>query len=151
MANFDAVDLRHMAEHGANQGQSGLIYHQEMTALYEKNKSEIWEMVIEDSEAFRRSPYAFLASLEGAEYIGDYSQHASLLVQYAAERIAYEETFGKEEENREPTNHTLEQTQERAQLQARLGKDQQITQERQKAQSQTRQAQQSRDRDERMR
>ncbi len=60
-------------------------------------------------------------------------------------------SFGEEDYQKtvEAEEKQPDQTQERAELQARLGQDQQITQERQKAQPQTRQAQQSRDQDER--
>ena len=96
---FSKQELQDLATYGAQGGFSGLIYYHETVPLYEKHKEEIWEMLMEDAESMGHdNPYQLLATFGGAENIGDYAQHANLLVWNAAERIAQEEV-NREEEN----------------------------------------------------
>src|SRR3990167_4428166 len=49
--NFETSELERMLEYGADSGFDGLIYYSETCELYERFKTEIWEMLAEDTES----------------------------------------------------------------------------------------------------
>ncbi len=98
LSKFEIRELKDIATHGANAGWGGLVYYHETVALYEQYRDEIWEMLLEDTESMGHdNPYALMATFGGAKDVGDYTQHANLLVWYAAERVAREITDRGEE------------------------------------------------------
>ncbi len=89
-ANFTRSELNSIADYGANTGWYGLTYYSQTTKLYEKFKDEIWEHIIEESEADGYSnPFAYLAEFESAKSIEDEITMKNWLVWYMAESIAY--------------------------------------------------------------
>ncbi len=122
--------------------------HELISAIYEKHKDEIWEFTLSgDSKQFNIFMMLQFANeqafIKGEDKATRRKTNINLLVKFAVAKIGTQVI----ESTKSTNNRTSEQTQERAELQARIGKDQQITQERRKGHEQNRQAQQSRDQD----
>ena len=87
--NYDADELREIAEHGCSDGVTGMTYYTETTSLYDRFGEELWEMLSDDADDFGYpTALSFLASLNGAENVSTPAQAANLIVWYAAERVA---------------------------------------------------------------
>jgi len=88
-ASFNADELSDIATHGADKGWPHLTYYTDTVELYERFKDEIWNMLLEDTEAIGyKNPYEMIATFGGANSVGSYTQHANLMTWYAAERTA---------------------------------------------------------------
>ena len=89
-------ELADIANHGCMSGFSGLIYYSETTTLYNEYKDDIWEMVAQDVEDFGyKSDIGFIDSFTGAQNVTGADQFENLLVWYAAEKIAWQQTDGE--------------------------------------------------------
>ncbi len=93
MQQFDKDELMDICSYGCISGYPGLIYYSETTELYREYEDEIWEMLQEDADSFGCSSIAeLIATFNGAKDANNRDQFENLLVWYAAERIAREET-----------------------------------------------------------
>ena len=91
--NFEKSELERMLEYGADSGFDGLIYYSETCELYERFKTEIWEMLAEDTESpGYKNPIELIAAFNGAGGVASADAFENLLVWYAAERTAREIT-----------------------------------------------------------
>jgi hypothetical protein len=92
LANFEPDQLSDIASHGADAGWHGLIYYTDTCKLYQRFKSEIWEMLLEDAESLGQNVFEMIANFGRAKDVGSADQFENLMTWYAAERIAREET-----------------------------------------------------------
>ena len=90
--NLSKGQLKDLAAHGADAGWPGLTYYKDTCKLYEKYKDEIWEWLLEDAEECGQSVFEMIAGFGGAKDVGSCDQFENLMVWYAAERVAREQT-----------------------------------------------------------
>ncbi len=75
--NFDKDDIRTLAEHGASDGVSGLIYYAETSKLYDIFKDDIWNMIEDDLFGSDKTPLQYIAELNGGENVAETQQCAT--------------------------------------------------------------------------
>jgi hypothetical protein len=87
---FEPEELADMVRHGVSGGFGGLTYYRETAELYQKYKSEIWDMLLSDAENCGENVFRMISQFNWAKNIGGVAQVENLLVWYAAEGIASE-------------------------------------------------------------
>jgi len=90
--NFDKDEMEDIVEHGADYGYHHLTYYTDTIKLHDKFEDEIWNKLSVDGDAQGLNIMQFIASLGGAEWVGDLTQFKNLLVWYMAEETARELT-----------------------------------------------------------
>jgi len=88
IANFDEGTLCDLAKNGAQNGFEGLIYDDETSELYKNHKDEIWKMLGDDGEDYGESILKMISHFRGANEVFRASNFETLLVWYAAEKVA---------------------------------------------------------------
>jgi len=84
-----AEDLENIAENGFGKGVTGLIYYEEIYAVYDAYQHEIWELLAEQAEGCGYdNALAFMASFNGAKQVSDQDTFKNLLTWYAVEELA---------------------------------------------------------------
>jgi hypothetical protein len=98
LEQFDRIQLADIANHGANNGFCGLVYTSELRELYTKYEEEIWDMLEEEADALgEESALSMISHFNGAKGVNNPASFESLLMYYAAEKIAYDATQGEYE------------------------------------------------------
>jgi len=88
--NFSKEERRDIVEFGCSSGFHHLTYYSDTVKLYRRFEEEIWDSLFEDADAYGNvSILQFIASLNGAEDVGDETQLKNLLVWYIVEKTAY--------------------------------------------------------------
>lgn len=84
-----AEDLENIAENGFQRGVTGLIYDEEIYAVYDAYQHEIWELAVEQAQGCGYdNALAFMASFKGAKQVVDQDTFKNLLTLYAVEELA---------------------------------------------------------------
>ncbi len=80
-----------IVKHGADCGWAHITCYQECVELYTQFESEIWEMLVEDSESFgHKTPLEFIATFNRSDMADNPDGFKNLLVWFACERVARE-------------------------------------------------------------
>ncbi len=99
-ANLSATERRDLAEHGAAGGFAGLIYYHETSALFDKYRDEIWEVLAQIADAVigRPSPVHLIAHITHSVTLNPWSTFANLCVWTVAEHYCETELNEKEQQ-----------------------------------------------------
>ena len=83
--------VQDIATHGSDCGFTYITYYEECVGLYKRFESEIWEMLVKDSESFgHKNPMEFIATFNRSDMTEDPDTFKNLLVWYACEHVAHE-------------------------------------------------------------
>ena len=88
-ANFYHSELEDITNHGCASGFPGLTYYSDTVKLFERFKDEIFDLLVEESEALGYDNiYQFMASFNAGYMPSDYTTFANQMTWYAAETYA---------------------------------------------------------------
>lgn len=84
-----------IANHGADGGYPCITYTSDCCRIFDHFAEEIWEMIAQDADDFgHKSTAEFIAGFRRADMCADWDSFRTLLVWYACEKVARENTPG---------------------------------------------------------
>ena len=83
-------EIRDIAEHGCSGGVTGMTYYEETTAIYDKYKHCIWEILGDRADELGETVIAMIAQTLTAKEICNCQTFNNYCVWFAAEIVAYE-------------------------------------------------------------
>lgn len=82
-----------IARHGADAGFPHITYTRDCVRIFDRFADEIWEMAVDEAEALGcKNVAALIAGFNRADMLADFDQFKNLLVWFACEQVAREES-----------------------------------------------------------